>query len=195
MDFTEVLRARHMVRRYLPKPVDDEVLRRVVKVIHRAPSAGYSQGHRLIVVTDADLRARISALYDPAYADSPFAGWIGQAPVLIAVCVREESYHERYRRPDKVREDGSEIDWPVPYWWFDSGGLLVMLQMAAANEGLATGFFGPHEEGLRELLELPDDLGLSGVLTLGYAPEDDGVRRERFRQLRIPLDDLVEWRS
>lgn len=194
MEFADVLKARHMVRDYLPTPVDDEALRRVTKVIHRAPSAGFSQGHRLIVITDHDLRGRISALYDPAYADSGFAGWIGKAPVLIALCVREESYHERYRQPDKLDEAGQEIHWPVPYWWFDSGGLLVMLQLAAADEGLATGFFGPHEEGLRELLDLPDDLGLAGMLTLGHAPEQDGVRRELFRRRRKSLDELVDWR-
>lgn len=193
MDFTEVLKARHMVRRYLPDPVDEEVLRRVVRVIHRAPSAGFSQGHRLIVITNAELRARIGRLYDPVYA-TVFPGWVSQAPVLIALGVREESYHERYRQPDKLDEHGNEIDWPVPYWWFDSGSLLALLQLAAANEGLATGFFGPHEEGLRELLDLPDDVGLSGVLTVGYAPEDDGVRREVFRRRRKPLDELVEWR-
>ncbi|MFE0023510.1 nitroreductase family protein [Amycolatopsis sp. NPDC059021] len=194
MDFAEVLKARHMVRTYRPDPVDEETLRRIVKVIHRAPSAGFSQGHRLLVITDAGLRGRIADLYDPAYGGKGFPEWVRQAPVLIALCVREESYHERYRKPDKLDEDGTEIGWPVPYWWFDSGSLLVLLQLAAANEGLATGFFGPHEEGLFELLDLPDDWGLAGVVTLGYAPEEDGVRRELFRQQRLPLDELVEWR-
>jgi FMN reductase [NAD(P)H] len=194
MDFAEVLKARHMVRRYLPDPVDQETLDRVVKVIHRAPSAGFSQGHRLVVVTDPQLRKQIADLYEPSYASSGFAGWVGQAPVLIALCVREESYHERYRQPDKLDDEGNEINWPVPYWWFDSGSLLVLLQLAAANEGLATGFVGPHVDGLDELLGLPDDVGLAGLVTLGYAPEEDGVRRDLFRQRRKPLDELVEWR-
>src|ERR1700760_258076 len=111
MDFSDVLKVRHMVRDYLPVPVDDDVVRRVVKVVHRAPSAGFSQGHRLIVITGAELRTRIAELYDPAYADS-FPGWVGKSPVLIALCVREESYHERYRMPDKVDENGAEMNWP-----------------------------------------------------------------------------------
>jgi FMN reductase [NAD(P)H] len=194
MDFAEVLKARHMVRRYLPDPVDQETLDRVVKVIHRAPSAGFSQGHRLVVVTDPQLRKQIGDLFEEPYATSGFPGWVGQAPVLIALCVREESYHERYRQPDKINADGEEIEWPVPYWWFDSGSLLVLLQLAAANEGLATGFVGPHVDGLNELLGLPADVALAGIVTLGYAPEEDGVRRELFRQRRKPLDELVEWR-
>jgi FMN reductase [NAD(P)H] len=111
--------------------------------------------------------------------------------------VREASYHERYQQPDKVTEDGEEGEWPVPYWWFDSGSLLVMLQMAAANEGLATGFFGPHADGLAELVGLPADVGLSGIMTLGYSDDNDrGVPGSLTnRPKRIPLDGLVTWRG
>lgn len=194
MDFADVLRARRMVRNYRPDPVGDEVVRRIVKVIHRAPSAGFSQGHRLIVLTDPVLRRRIAELCEPAYTEAGWPAWISGAPVLIAVCVREASYHERYQQPDKLNADGTEIEWPVPYWWFDSGTLLAMLQLTAANEGLATGFFGPHADGLREVLDLPDDIGLAGFLTVGYAAEDDRVPVASLTKRRLPLEKLVEWR-
>ena len=196
MDFAEVLRARRMVRSYRPDPVPEDVLRRVVQVVHRAPSAGFSQGHRLIVVTDPAIRAGIAELAEPAYRGIGMAPWISVAPVHIAIGVREDSYHERYQQPDKVGEDGEEDSWPVPYWWFDSGSLLVMLQLAAANEGLATGFFGPHAEGLDELVGLPKDVALSGILTLGYSDDNSGGVRKSLthRPKRIPLEDLVTWR-
>ncbi|AKU15170.1 nitroreductase family protein [Luteipulveratus mongoliensis] len=193
MDFTDVLKMRRMVRDYLPDPVPPEALRRIVKMVHRAPSAGFSQGHRLIVITDPLIRKQISDLCDPPYAGTLAAGWIAKAPVLIAVCVREASYHEQYTKPERLDEDGNEIEWVVPYWWFDSGSLFVLLQLAAANEGLATGFFGPHEDGLEQILELPDDLGLAGILTLGYA----GAAAKPLavlKKLQLPLEDLVEWR-
>jgi nitroreductase len=194
VEFAEVLRARRMVRSYRPDPVPEDVLRRVVKVVHRAPSAGFSQGHRLIVITDPGLRRAVADLAEPVYLDAGMEPWISVAPVLIVVGVREESYHERYRQPDKVDENGDEAEWPVPYWWFDSGGLLVMLQLAAANEGLATGFFGPHAKGLAEVVGLPEDVGLAGVLTLGYSDADPKAPVPRLDQRRLPLDDLVTWR-
>ena len=193
MDFADVLKKRRMVRDYLPDPVPPEVLRRIVKVVHHAPSAGFCQGHRLIVITDPHTRGQIAALYDPAYAETAAAGWIGKAPVLIALGVREASYHEQYTSPDQLDGDGNETDWPVPYWWFDSGGLLVLLQLAAADEGLATGFFGPHEDGLREIVGLPDDVGLAGIVTLGY-PTEAAARAGGLAKHRLPLDDLVDWR-
>ena len=194
MEFADVLRARRMVRSYRPDLVPEDVLRRVVKVVHRAPSAGFSQGHRLIVVTDPGLRRQVADLAEPVYLAAGMQPWISVAPVLIVVGVREGSYHERYQQPDKVDEDGNEIDWPVPYWWFDSGSLLAMLQLAAANEGLATGFFGPHADGLAEVVGLPKDVGLSGILTLGYSDVDPRTPVGRLDQRRLPLDDLVTWR-
>jgi FMN reductase [NAD(P)H] len=194
VDFADVLRARRMVRSYRPDPVPEDVLRRVVKVVHRAPSAGFSQGHRLIVVTDPEIRRKVADLAEPVYLEAGMDPWISVAPVLVVVGVREESYHERYQQPDKVDEDGNEIDWPVPYWWFDSGSLLAMLQLAAANEGLATGLFGPHADGLAEVVGLPKDVGLSGILTLGYSDDDPKVPVARLTSRRKPLEELVTWR-
>lgn len=196
MDFAEVLRARRMVRSYRPDPVPEDVLRRIVKVVHRAPSAGFSQGHRLIVITDPELRRKVADLTEQTYLDGGMKPWISVAPVLIAIGIREESYHERYRQPDKVTDEGEEGEWPVPFWWFDSGSLLVLLQLAAANEGLATGFFGPHADGLDELIGLPKDVGLAGFLTLGYSDDNSRAVPSSLadRPKQIPLDDLVTWR-
>ncbi|EWM12575.1 nitroreductase family protein [Kutzneria sp. 744] len=196
MDFAEVLRARRMVRSYRPDPVPEDVLRRIVKVVHRAPSAGFSQGHRLIVITDPELRRKVADLTEQTYLDGGMKPWISVAPVLIAIGIREESYHERYRQPDKVTGEGEEGEWPVPFWWFDSGSLLVLLQLAAANEGLATGFFGPHADGLDELIGLPKDVGLAGFLTLGYSDDNSRAVPSSLanRPKQIPLDDLVTWR-
>ena len=195
MDFADVLNGRRMVRSYRPDPVDEDALRRIVKIVQRAPSAGFSQGHRLIVIRDARARRRLADIAEPAYFDLGMPPWISVAPVLIALCVREASYHERYTEPDKLNEDGTEMDWPVPYWWFDSGSLLVMLQLAAANEGLATGFFGPHAEPeMRAELGLPDDIGLAGFITLGHAAPESSDQSSRRTKRRIALDDLVSWR-
>ena len=54
MEFSEVVRRRHMVRRYDPeRPVPDEVLAAVLENACRAPSAGFSQGWDFVVLTSA----------------------------------------------------------------------------------------------------------------------------------------------
>ena len=54
----------------------------------------------------------------------------------------EAIYHRRYQEPDKVDDDGNEIEWPVPFWWIDVGATMQNIMLAAVNEGLGSGFAG-----------------------------------------------------
>jgi nitroreductase len=62
MEFAEVLRRRKMVRNYTDQPVDREVVERIVARARKAPSGGFSQGLRLVVVTEEKTRHRIAEL-------------------------------------------------------------------------------------------------------------------------------------
>ncbi|MEU8659939.1 nitroreductase family protein [Actinoplanes philippinensis] len=196
-EFNQVLRGRRMVRDYRPDPVPDEVIERVVKVVHRAPSAGFSQGHRLVVVTDPAKRAELAAIAEPWYLEKGFPPWISTAPVQLVLGIREASYHERYTEADKLESGAEEIPWPVPFWWFDSGALFTLLQLAAANEGLASGFYSPafpdELAALAAVAGLPDDVSPAGVLTVGYPAADPGVSVAKLAARRKPIDDLVSW--
>ena len=145
MEFAEVVRKRKMIRNYLATPVDPDALERILDAAVRAPSAGHSQGQYLVVVTDADTRKAIAELGNEAhYVASGMPPWMSTAPVHLVICVREDDYHDRYREPDKLRDDGTEIDWPVPYWWVDAGAMLMLVLLATVNEGLSAGLFGSH---------------------------------------------------
>jgi FMN reductase [NAD(P)H] len=199
MDFAEVLRGRRMVRHYRPDPVPAETLRRIVRVVRRAPSAGYSQGHRLVVITDPALRRQLAAVAEPWYLEHGHQPWISQAPVHIAIGVREASYHERYTESDKLTTEGTEIPWPVPFWWFDAGALFMLLQLAAIDEGLSTGFYSPAPpeqlDALAKIARFPDDVALVGILTLGYPADPDAAPSPRLADRRKPLDELIAWRD
>ena len=176
MDFAEILRRRKMVRNYTDEPVDREAVEQIVARGRRAPSGGFSQGVRFVVVTDAETRGKIAELADePYYVEHGWEPWISRAPVHVVVCTREDDYHDRYRKPDKLQEDGTEIEWPVPWWWVDAGKATMLLLLAAVDEGLGAGLFGldpAGNDGLRDLLGIPDDLAVVGVVTIGHeAPE------------------------
>ena len=174
MEFTEVVRRRRMVRNYSNRPVDPGVVTRIVDVARRGPSAGFSQGQYFVVVTDETTRCAVAELADePSYVQQGMDPWISSAPVHVVVCVNEADYHRRYREPDKLTAQGTEIDWPVPYWWVDGGAALMLLLLGAVDEGLAAGFFGVHRlVGLSELLGLPADVSPIGVVTLGHPAPD-----------------------
>jgi FMN reductase [NAD(P)H] len=198
VDLREILRHRRMVRNYLPEPIPRETIERIVATVRRAPSGGFSQGQRLLVVTDAETREAIARLAGEEESRAEgFEPWISRAPVHVVVCTREEDYHERYRQPDKLR-DGEEIVWPVPYWYVDAGAALMLLLLAAIDEGLAAGVFGlPAEEvePCKPLLGLPADFRFVAVVTLGRAAPDPrwSAVTSRLTQRRRDIGELVRW--
>lgn len=194
MDFADVLRRRKAVRNYLPEPLPRETIERIVARGRRAPSGGFSQGVRMVVVTGQETRRRIAeiAKEKAEYVAAGFEPWISTAPVHIVLCVREDDYHERYREPDKLQEDGTEIGWPVPYWWVDAGAAMMVLLLAAVDEGLGAGMFGVLDwQPLKDLLGIPADLAPVAVITIGKpAPERrKGSSRRGWR----PLEEVVHW--
>ncbi len=198
MELADLLKQRRMVRHYRPDPVPRETIERVVSVVRKAPSGGFSQGHRLVVVTEPETRRELARLAgEEEYVALGLEPWISVAPVHVFVGTREESYHERYRQPDKLR-DGEEIGWPAPYWYVDAGAAFMLIQLAALDEGLATGVFGvlpAQVPVVKQLLGVPDDVHFVCVLTIGRpAPnprESDQI--SRLSQRRLPLDELVRW--
>jgi FMN reductase [NAD(P)H] len=116
--------------------------------------------------------------------------------VHVVVAMREDDYHDRYRRPDKLDESGEEIEWRVPWWWVDAGKAIMLLLLAAIDEGLGAGLFGlvgDDNDRLRELLGMPTDLEVVGIVTIGHAaPETrDGGSRRKFDWK--PLEEVVRW--
>jgi nitroreductase len=182
-----------MVRNYTDEPVDRAAIERLVTAALKNPSAGYSQGQYLVVVTDAETRKAIAELADEAeYVELGFPPWISRAPVHIVVCTDEEDYHRRYREPDKLQDDGSEIEWPVPYWYVDAGACLMLLLLAAVDEGLGAGFFGLHRlPGLKELLGIPPAIEPIGVVTVGHP--DPSQPAGSARRGRKPELSTVRW--
>jgi FMN reductase [NAD(P)H] len=199
MEFAEILRRRKMVRNYTDEAVPREAIERIVARGRKAPSGGFSQGARFVVVTDPETRSKIAELADePYYVELGYEPWISRAPVHVVVAMREDDYHDRYREPDKLEEDGEEIEWRVPWWWVDAGKAMMLLLLAAVDEGLGAGLFGllgDTNDRLRELLGIPDDLEIVGVVTVGHAaPEPmEERRRETLRRRRRPLEEVVRW--
>lgn len=188
-----------MVRHYRRSPVALDALNRIVSTVRHAPSAGYSQGQRLLVVTEEAGRAEVARILGDAgwTAAEGREPWLETAPVHILVGTRERDYHERYLKPDKL-QDGEEIDWPVPYWFVDAGAALMMLLLAAIDEGLAAGVSGVPKDAAAELRSsfgIPGDVALVALVTIGEAAPDPGwsaVTSRRTQPRREP-NDVVHW--
>ena len=193
MELRDILARRRMVRTFRPDPVPREVLERIAAVVRRVPSAGFSQGQRLVVVTEEETRLALAAAAGEAEYGTPF---LSAAPVHAVVGVSERAYRARYAEPDKLDEQGQEIEWPVPYWFVDAGALMMLVLLAAIDEGLASAFVGvPDPAAARAAVALPDDVQPVGIALLGYPAPEDHVATSRSAARRLPLDELVRWES
>jgi len=187
-----------MVRAYEPDPIPREALERIVATVRQAPSAGFSQGQRLLVVTDEAIRHELARVFDEqASIAEGFEPWISAAPVLIVVGAREQDYHDRYTKTDKL-QDGDEIVWPVPYWHFDAGAAAMLILLAAIDEGYAAGLFGvptEHMQEFKDLLGIPEDVAVTCCITIGKPAPDPrwSAAASRATQRRKDVDDLVHW--
>ena len=176
-----------MVRNYTNEPVDAAVLDHILDAAVHAPSAGFSQGQRFVVITDPKTRAEIAVCGgETAYLDKGFDPWLSVAPVHIVLCADRQAYIDRYAEADKTGTD----DWTVPYWWVDAGASLMAILYAAVDEGLAAGFLGGHAfKNLGQTLGIPSDILIAGVVTIGHGAPDRGSAS--VTRGRIELSEIV----
>jgi nitroreductase len=207
MDFQEVVARRRMVRHFAPDPIDRAVLVRIAMTAQRAPSAGFSQGQRLVVITDPGVRRRVAENCSEAYyVAEGFDPWISEAPALFVPCVSEAIYRARYDEPDKIASEVAyhalygesseaghdDTEWPVPYWWMDIGCTVMLVLMAAVDEGLAAGFVSSGDlDGLRAELGIPADFTPVGVIPVGR--QLPGKRSPSVKRSLVPRDEFVRW--
>jgi nitroreductase len=193
--FYDLLKKRRAVRSYTGEPVPRETLERIARAARRGPNAGYSQGLRLLVVDDPET---IAAFTD-SEADEREQAWFLKAAAHFFVLTREQDYHDRYTQPDKLAATGGvEVVWPVPFWHVDAGAALMLLWLAAIDEGLGAGVYGvPVEEDARmcEVLGIPDDLTIVTGVTVGHPAEDPDWDKASsvFSQRRRAHDEVVRW--
>jgi nitroreductase len=197
VEFREILARRRMHRAFEPTPIPREQIERIVGVIRRAPSGGFSQGGSIVVVTDDDKRAEIARAFGDDHYSTDGRSFIADAPVHLVISANEALYHARYNEADKLAATGGvEVTWPVPYWFVDAGALMMLVLEAAIDEGLASAFIG-HPDQKRifdELVGLPRDvvpIGLALVGKPGPAPPIGSRLKSRQRA----AEDLIHWQS
>jgi nitroreductase len=194
MEFSDVVRKRQMVHVFEDRPVDANVIERLVDVARHGPSAGFSQGTDFLVLDEPATRQRFWEVTDdpefPREADELDAA----PPVLIILLADPGRYIERYSQPDKIAFGLDHADaWPVKFWDTDTAMAGMLLLLAAVDAGLGGWYFGvPYgESALRHEFEIPDDRNIIGVIGLGYAGVDERPRGSAYSLSRRPLLDMI----
>ncbi|HYY92354.1 MAG TPA: nitroreductase family protein [Candidatus Dormibacteraeota bacterium] len=184
MEFEKVVRKRRMIRAFRQSPVPDDKIGRIVELAQHYPSAGFSQGVAFVIITEPEKVQRLRELNRLR----------GDAPVLIVPCVSEKLYHDRYHEADKLRPDGTEIDWPIPYWYFDAGCASLLVLLGAVNEGLSAYIAGAFRPDLlRVELGIPDFFVPVGVISIGNPDYEKHRPSPSLDRGRRPSSQVVHY--
>lgn len=162
-----LLKGRRSIRRYRPDPVPDELLEQVLTAGQWAASASNRQPWAFVVVRDKALRRAVAQ-----HAAYYFLRWahVEEAPVLIVLCGNRRNPVYRQFLHEDIGLAGGQM----------------MLQAHALKLGTCW-LGGVDREAIGEVLKLPADLEVVGLLTLGYPAEDPPP------PARKPLSEIVHY--
>jgi nitroreductase len=194
VEFQQLLRQRRMVHRFRPEPVPRDVLMRVLEAARHAPSAGFSQGFELVVLDEPERLARFYELTEHPDFPTPPEEAAERPPCIVLPISNRPAYLERYSRPDKARFGLQLAEaWPAPYWDIDTGMAVMLVLLAAIEEGLGGWFFGLAwgEQRLLEELGVPDGCRPIGAVGLGYPSADDRPVGSALTRRRRTIESMV----
>ena len=169
MDFFKAIEARHSYRgAYADKPVPEADLTKIIDAGIRAPSGCNAQTTSFILVTNAELRAKIAALFN--------AEPVRTAPALIMAVTEKVTF-----------------DFGLDFELEDYGAAVQNILLAATALGYASCWYdGMTRLGcagqLAELLGVPEGKQLRTILPVGV-PLSQGAQAARK-----PFGERVNWR-
>jgi nitroreductase len=190
MQFAEVLRRRSMVRSYdAVQSVPADALEAILEAARRAPSAGFTQGVSLLVLSTVTARETFWQI--TADADNSWLRGMRTAPVLITIWTSQEAYLDRYAEADKGWTDRNPARWSAPYWFVDAGMACMAALLSAVDHDLGACFFGiPADRipAVRELFGVPTSQLSVGVISLGYPTSAPAMGSPTRRPRKAPSE-------
>lgn len=182
MDFQEVLDRRFSCRQYADKPVERAKLITCLEAGRLSPSGCNSQRWAFIAVDDSNLRKQLAeTLRDSEIGLNHFAE---QIPAFIVVVKHPP------RRLNAKQEQILAAAHLCNLNDLDIGIASQQICLAATNQGLGSimlGWFDPQR--VREILDIPEDMGVPLMIGIGYPSNPDKQRRTP----RYPAAEIIRW--
>jgi nitroreductase len=197
MELREAMRSTPATRAFTDEPVPDDVLYGILDTARFAPSGGNRQAWRVVVLQDPEIRRRIRELYVLSwreYMAHVHQGLVAFAPIDNGTWTGPAIDLEQARATPAPMAFSDHLD-TVPVLLLlvvELAGLAVMdngldrqsiiggasiypfghnILLAARDVGLGgvmTTALARQEPAVKELLGIPDDHALAGLLALGH---------------------------
>ncbi len=166
MDVNAVNRSIYQCRAYDERPVENETLETVFKLVRSCPSAQGLKDWQFVAVRDADTRQRL-------VNESIRRSFGCVAPVLIACCI----------------DAGSDLTiCGHPTYSVEIAVAIEHLSLAAASQGLTCCWVGHFDEAkVRSILGIPDRVRVVEVVAVGYPGQRENIESDSFS------DEIVRY--
>lgn len=166
MDAMEAILTRRSIRRYTSQAISEETVRKLLKAAMSAPSANNAQPWHFVIIDDREVIAEIPTFH-------PYSHMLSEAALAILICGNVQNA--------LLSSEGYLIQ--------DCSAATQNLLLAAHAEGLGAVWLGifPRPEridGMRKLLELPDYIMPTALISLGY-PAEEKPREDRFDPAKV----------
>jgi nitroreductase len=159
----ECIRSRRSIRRYQPREVPDALVFEILDLARHAPSSMDGQPCCFVVVRRGETKRRLAETKDahcPLHKRAAYpAGFLGAAPVVVAVCVERDRAHGRDRENAILAT--------------------AFLLLAAHARGLSGVYLSAYQKDgpglaleIGRLLDLPPEVEPVTLVPLGYPAED-----------------------
>ena len=174
MNFYEIAETRQSCRSYDPcRVIEQEKIEKILEAARLAPSACNGQPYH-ITVCRGEAAKRVAA----AVGGMGMNKFAKDAPVMLVIS--EEPYCASAALGAKVKKND--------YRSIDIGIVSAYITAAAAAEGIGSCILGwLDSQKICEICSLDGAVRL--VITLGYATEDDELRKKK----RKPISELVSY--
>ena len=178
MNTNECIKSRRSIRKFKPDAIDHSLLESLISTASYSPSWKNTQITRYIAIEDPAILESIINDYTPEFNSNT----IKQVSTLIAVTfIKGRCGFERDGSYSTKKEDRWQM--------FDVGVACQTFCLAAHEAGLGTLIMGIwDEDGITELLHIPEDQELAALIAIGYPDIDPPAPK------RKSVEDLLTYR-
>ena len=165
MDVKKAIESRRSIRKYLGKPVPDELVESIIDAARLAPTGNNAQPGKYVIVKDPEQK---KALKDKKIIRDE---WAYDAPVIIVCCADPSVYTKFVEGLDDANEVRAIRDLSI------ASGFMVL---RAQELGLGTCYVGwIKKEEIKAVLNIPQHYKVPYVITLGYPAESPEQRSRK----------------
>lgn len=184
MSILDQLKQIACVSEFDDRPIDDQVLTRIVEAASWTPSAAEAQPWEIIAVRDPERKvAMVRTLLDshlrPSHGGDVRRNWLAQSPLILVVCLDHTRAKVRYG------EMGEKL-----FGIQDTGAAIQNLRLVALDCGVKSCLVREFDHAqMAELLQLPRHVEPLTLIALGYSSVE--VRR----QPGLLLDEYLHYET